>query len=73
MFHVDVDKLLGKIKERRFTISSLSEKIGVNRNTLSSYIKNPESFPYEIINRIVIALNLNAEEANTIFFALQLT
>ena len=69
MFHVDVDKLLGKITERRFTLSSLSDQIGVSRNTLSSYIKNPEKIPYDTINKIVAVLNLNQEESVAIFFA----
>ena len=69
MLHVDVDKLLGKIKERRFTIKSLSDEIGVSRNTLSEYIKKPEKIPYDIINKIVSALHLNYEESVSIFFA----
>lgn len=69
MFHVDVNKLLGKITERRFTISSLSDEIGISRNTLSSYLKNPDKFPYDIIVKISGALNLDAEESVAIFFA----
>ncbi len=68
MFHVDVDKLLGKIKERRFTIKSLSDAIGISRNTLSEYIKNPEKLPYDVINKIVSVLHLDCEESMSIFF-----
>lgn len=66
---VDVPRVRGKMAERGFTIMSLSEKLGVDRNTLSSYLKNPQKMPYEVVSNMAELLCDTAEEASSIFFA----
>lgn len=69
MVHVDVPKVKGKMAERGFTITSLAEKLEVDRNTLSSYLKAPEKMPYAVVSDMAELLCDTAEEAKSIFFA----
>lgn len=69
MVKIDVPRVKGKMAERGFTISSLAEKLGINRNTLSSYLETPEKIPYVIVSAMADALCDTPEEASSIFFA----
>ena len=69
MVHIDVRKVKGKMAERGFTITSLAEKLGINRNTLSSYLETPEKTPYSVVSDMAAMLCDTTEEANSIFFA----
>lgn len=54
-------------------IQKLSDKSGVNRNTVGEIV-NGDRFPSsEVMQKIAIALNLSHERAGLIFFAPQLT
>lgn len=68
MFHVDVPKVRGKMAERGYTIGSLSEAVGVNRNTLSGYLENPEKMPYNIVVAMAELLCDTTDEASGVFF-----
>lgn len=72
MVRVDVPKLRGKMAEKGFTITSISERINVNRNTFSGYLEQPERMPYSVIADLAVILCDNYEEACKIFFALDL-
>ena len=69
MVHVDVPKVKGKMAEHGFTITSLAEKLGINRNTLSAYLDTPEKMPYAVVADMAEVLCDNTEEASSIFFA----
>lgn len=69
MVHIDVPKVLGKMAERGFTRTSLAERLGINRNTLSSYLETPEKTPYSVVSDMASILCDTTEEANSIFFA----
>lgn len=69
MVHIDVPKVRGKMAERGYTITSLSNKLGINRNTLSAYLETPGKMPYTIISGMAVALCDTTNEAATIFFA----
>lgn len=69
MAYIDVPKVKGKMAECGYTISSLAEKLGINRNTLSSYLETPEKTPYNIVSRMAEVLCSSSEEASSIFFA----
>lgn len=69
---VDVPRVKGKMAERGFTITSLSEKLGIDRNTLSSYLKKPNKMPYEVVSNMASLLCDSADEASSIFFATDL-
>ncbi len=66
---VDTQKLRGKMAERGYTITALSKDVGVDRNTLSGYLKNPEKFTYGVLIKIAHILFDSKEEAVSVFFA----
>lgn len=67
---VNIDKLKGKIREKRFTIGSLAVAIGINPATLYRKFENGGvSFTIGEVTAIAKALSLTYEEINEIFFA----
>lgn len=66
---VDVPKVRGKMAERGYTITSMSDRLGINRNTLSTYLEMPSRMPYNVISDMADALCDTADEAAAIFFA----
>lgn len=69
MAYIDVPKVRGKMAERGFTISAFAEVLGINRNTLSSYLDSPGKIPYDVVARMASILCDSAQEADEIFFA----
>ena len=69
MARIDVQKVKGKMAERGYTKSSLSKKLGINRNTLVSYLNTPEKTPYNVVSAMADVLCDSPEEACAIFFA----
>lgn len=68
--NVNVNKLKGKIVENGMTVSSLAEKIGVDRATLYRKLSNDgETMLVKDANAIVSVLHLTAEDALAIFFS----
>ena len=41
MYRVNAPKIRGKMSEKGYTIASLAQGIGVNRNTLAAYLEHP--------------------------------
>lgn len=72
MFNVDVPKVRGKMAEKGYTITSMAENLGVNRNTLTSYLENPGKMPYEVVSKMAALLCDTEAESTTIFFATHL-
>lgn len=68
MFYVNVPKVRGRMAEKGFTVASLSNELHINRNTLSSYLANPEKIPYDILNGMADKLCDGADDAVSIFF-----
>lgn len=66
---INVPKVRGKMAERGFTITSLSDHLGINRNTLANYLETPEKTPYSVISEMANVLCDTADEAAEIFFA----
>lgn len=73
MYTVDLPKLRGKMGEKGYNITSLSRKVGVNRNTLSNYFANPATIPYGKIAALAETLCDNRQECVDIFFAVELS
>ena len=72
MFYLDVQKLKGKMAEKGYNITSLSQKLGISRNTLANYMRNPGKFPYETLEEISLLLFDTPEEVSAILFAQKL-
>lgn len=67
---VNIDKLKGKMVEKRLTVETLSEKMGMHQTTLYRRINgNGLDFTIGEVNKIVASLDLTNEEATEIFFA----
>lgn len=73
MFTVNVPELKGRMAARGKNIAGLSREMGISRNTLSHYLKNPSNITYSTINQIATILDMEAGEAQTIFFNTNLT
>lgn len=63
----DVDKLRGKIVEKRMTQQELAEKVGISKSTLNRKLKNGDKITIEEANKITRVLGLTKEEALSIF------
>ena len=67
--YVDVPKVRGKMAERGYTVTSMSDQLGINRNTLATYLEKPSKMPYKVISNMADVLCDTADEAAAIFFA----
>lgn len=68
MYHVDVNKLNGKIAERNTTKKALADAIGINRSTFYRRLKT-STLTIRDIHGICKELSLTANEAVEIFLA----
>lgn len=66
---IDVNKLIDVIKEKGFSVRDLAHKIYMDYSTLYRKIKNPDNLTIKEVKSIVEALDLNFNEAKTIFFS----
>lgn len=66
---VNIPKLRGKIAECGYNNTSFSKALNINRNTLSHYMKNPDSIPYGVLIDMARLLCDDNEEVARIFFA----
>ncbi len=67
---VNVDKLKGKIVERRLSVEDVAASIGLNVSTLYRRLNSGGgAFTIEEADKIATLLDLNADELNKIFFA----
>lgn len=67
---VNVDKLKGKIVERRLSVEEVAASIGLNVSTLYRRLNSGGgTFTIEEADKIATLLDLTADELNKIFFA----
>ncbi len=69
MYYVDIPKVKGKMSEKGYNITSLAAVVGVNRNTMASYLSNPSTIPQCKLSVMASVLCDTATEATEIFFA----
>lgn len=68
--HTDVNRLRGKIAEKRMTNEELASKIGMDPSTFYRKMKaDGLAFTVGQMHKIVAELSLTAEEASAIFLA----
>ena len=70
MYRVNAPKIRGKMSEKGYTIASLAQGIGVNRNTLAAYLEHPEKIPFGKLLMMADLLCDTPCEAALIFLAL---
>jgi hypothetical protein len=68
MYRVNAPKIRGKMSEKGYTIASLAQGIGVNRNTLAAYLEHPEKIPFGKLLMMADLLCDTPCEAALIFF-----
>lgn len=61
-------KLQAKMKEKAFTIKTLSKAVGLSVTGLFNKIHNKREFTVTELQKIVKALGLNSTEMQNIFF-----
>ena len=62
-------KLIGRIKEYRFTHERLAEAININKSSLSAKFNNRSNFTQPEIDAICELLDIPNEEIGIYFFA----
>ena len=67
LYSVNIPRVKGKMAERGYNITTLAHELGISRNTLSSYLSNPATMPYDKMSRIAELLCDDASEAANIF------
>lgn len=66
---IDVDKLKGKIIEKKLNIETLAQKVGINKATFYRRLDaGGEDFTVKEIYLIATELKLSRMEVNNIFF-----
>jgi DNA-binding Xre family transcriptional regulator len=70
LYHVDLNKLKGKIVEKETTQEAIADQIGIDRSTFYRRIKNGKLLVGDI-HKICEALHLSTSEAVEIFLAKQ--
>lgn len=69
IFKTDVIELKKIMVEKRIdTIMELSERSGINRNTLSQVLAGNIQPSADVMNKLVYTLDIDAEKAGLIFF-----
>ena len=63
----NVNKFLGKVKEKGYTQETLAAATGISRATLSRRIKEPKNLTIREIEKISNTLQLSGKEAVEIF------
>lgn len=63
----NVNKFLGKVKEKGYTQETLAAATGISRATLSRRIKEPKNLTIREIEKISNTLQLSGKEAIEIF------
>ena len=61
---VDKNRLMGHIISKGYSQRTLSEKIGVSKNTLNSKINGHSSFDVDLIEKICDTLNMILENSS---------
>lgn len=68
---VNRPRLRGLIAEKGFNLTSLAKKTGHSRDTLSRILRG-KTPSYRIMKDLALALEMNEEQARTIFFDMDL-
>lgn len=64
--HIELRKIM--VEKKYKTIKELSEKSGINRNTLAAVLDGEKQPSSDTMEKLVIALDIEPEKAGRIFF-----
>ena len=68
-YTVEVNKLRGKMAEKGYKLDGFAKELGITRNTLSVYMKQPGRIPMRTVSRMAELLCDSSDEARAIFLA----
>lgn len=68
-YTVDVNKFRGKMAEKGYKLDAFAKELGITRNTLATYIKEPGKIPMRTVSRMAELLCDSSDEARSIFLA----
>jgi len=68
MFYIHVAKVKGLIVEKGYNLTTFANALGMGRGTLARYLKNPETIPYGIVQKMADLLCCRRTEAVGVFF-----
>lgn len=66
---INTSKLKGLIYEKGFNYSSLAEKSGIDRNTISNVIEKGQKPSLTTMNALFYVLEMTEEQGGEIFFS----
>lgn len=66
---VDVEKLKAKILEKKHTVATLADAVGIDKATLYRKMKGGNAFSINEVDKIIVVLELDKKEVNSIFFS----
>lgn len=69
MMPYNYDKLLGRIKEKKYTQETIAKEIGMQAATLSQKLNNKAKFKQGEISSICSLLDISDNEIGAYFFA----
>lgn len=69
MYEINVNKIYGRLAEKRITKQKLAEVLGVSQPTLHRYFQKPGKMPYAIMVGIAELVCDKPEDALDIFFS----
>ena len=64
----NIHKLRTKMFEKKINICAMAHELGIHRDTMSRYLKNPETMTVGILWKISDVLGLTAEDITDLFF-----
>lgn len=73
IYVVNVVRIKEKMYGRGYNKSTLSRELEISRNTLATYLSEPEKMPFSVVSKMATLLCDSKEEAAEIFFAPQLS
>lgn len=68
MLNVNTAAVRGKIAEKGLTLSSTAERLALNRNTLASYLQDPERMTIGVAKRLETMLCDSEADSRRLFF-----
>ena len=67
MHSVDTESIRKIMKANGFTIVTLATAIGVCKNTMETYLKQPYKMPLGVAHKLIDVLHVSREESTKIF------
>ena len=66
---VDIVRLKAKMAEKKHTVSTLADALGIDKTTLYRKMSDRSDFSINEVDKIIVALKLDRADVNSIFFS----